>query len=201
MIERAVCRLTISRSARSIGLPVRQTMRVVPGVGDALADLVLHLHLVLVGQDDDAGAGAGSRWPATSSVTIAKTCGDQPRITVWSLSTTCERPLRSSSSLPSMPLVSTPISVLTTKMPPRVTASIESRNGQLPVSPPMVPASSVRMSDIQATSTKPTGRPSAGGAHRAAHTGNAMTTMSAAEATASQPMSAGVPRERVLSKA
>jgi hypothetical protein len=46
-----------------------------------------------------------------------------------------------------------------TKMPPSVTASIESRNHQLPVSPPMVPESSVRMSDIQAIWMKPTRPP------------------------------------------
>ncbi len=43
---------------------------------------------------------------------------------VWSFSSTSERPLRSSSSLPSMPEDRTPISVATTKMPPSVTASI-----------------------------------------------------------------------------
>ena len=39
---------------------------------------------------------------------------------MWPASMTSERPLRSSSSLPSMPVLMTPISALTMKMPPNV---------------------------------------------------------------------------------
>ena len=53
MIDAASCGLTISRSSRSIGLPVRQTTWS-PGRAHLGADLVLHLDLVLVGEDDDA---------------------------------------------------------------------------------------------------------------------------------------------------
>ena len=45
-------------------------------------------------------------------------------MTVWPDSITRERPLRSSSSLPWMPVLMMPIRALMTKMPPSVTASI-----------------------------------------------------------------------------
>lgn len=44
-----------------------------------------------------------------------------------------------------------PIRVLITKMPPNVTASIPSRNVASPSSPPIVPGSSVRSSDIHSS--------------------------------------------------
>ena len=75
---------------------------------------------------------------------MSKTCGDQPRMTVWLSSSTIDRPWRSSSILPVMPVLMTPMSVATTKMPPRVTVSIASTNMTLPESPPIVPGSSVR---------------------------------------------------------
>ena len=56
MIDCASCGLTISRSFRSSGLPVRQMTRVLPVSGSFAADLVLHLHLVLVGEDHDPRA-------------------------------------------------------------------------------------------------------------------------------------------------
>ena len=74
----------------------------------------------------------GSRWRRRARRLIEKTSGDQPRITVWPLSTTNERPLRSSSSLSSMPVKMTPIRVLKTRIPPAVIASMEIRKGQLP---------------------------------------------------------------------
>ena len=77
---------------------------------------------------------------------MSKIEGDQLRMMVWSASSTCERPLRSSSSLPSMPEERMPIRVETTKMPASVTTSMTMRKPQ-PASPPMVPASSVRISD------------------------------------------------------
>ena len=78
-----------------------------------------------------------------SSLMIVKIDSDQPRITVWSFSSTIERPRRSSPSLESMPLAITPIRALTMNRPPRVSASRVSRNRQLPSSPPIVPGSSV----------------------------------------------------------
>ncbi len=75
---------------------------------------------------------------------ISKICADQPRITVWLLSSTRDRPLRSSSSLSCRPVLMMPIRVATMKMPPSVTVSIATTNGTLPTSPPMVPGSSVR---------------------------------------------------------
>ena len=65
-----------------------------------------------------------------------------------------------------------------TKMPPRVTASMARRNGQLAGSPPIVPASRVRISAIQAMATNP-GRspPSASGATPVAQTSGASTTI------------------------
>ena len=101
-----------------------------------------------------------------------------------------------------MPLVSTPISVLITKMPPSVTASIEKRNGQLPRSPPMVPGSSVRMSDAQAISRNPGRAPaSLAGASASSQTRNEIAATSSPETTASHAMSAIGPREIERSKA
>ena len=74
---------------------------------------------------------------------IVKIDSDQPRITVWSFSSTIERPRRRSASLESMPLAITPISALTMNSPPRVSTSRVSRNRQVPSSPPMVPGSRV----------------------------------------------------------
>lgn len=71
---------------------------------------------------------------------------------MWFVSTTRERPLRSSLSLPSRPVLITPMSALMTKIPPNVTASIPRRNPAEPVSPPIVPASRVRMRLAQSRS-------------------------------------------------
>jgi len=54
--------------------------------------------------------------------------------------------LRSSSNALSRPLVRTPIRLLTMKMPPRVTTNMANRKGHDPSSPPIVPASRVRIS-------------------------------------------------------
>ena len=86
-----------------------------------------------------------------SSVRIGKTCSDQPRMTVCSFSTTRERPLRSSSICASRPALSTPINVDITKMPISVTNNVTMRKGQL-VSPAMLPASKVCISEPQAAS-------------------------------------------------
>ena len=91
-----------------------------------------------------------------SSFTTVKICSDHPRITTWSVSTTRERPLRSSSSRFSRPVVRTPMRALTRKMPPMVTRNMTSRKPH-PASPPMVPASRVRMRLSQAPSTNPGG--------------------------------------------
>ena len=68
----------------------------------------------------------------TSSEMMGKIWADQPRMTVWPRSTTFERPLRSASIWASMPVVSTPMSALTTKMPPIVTASMAKRKPHEP---------------------------------------------------------------------
>ena len=92
---------------------------------------------------------------------MVNTWGDQPRMTVWPVSTTCERPRRRSLSRPSRPLASTPISALTMKMPPRVMANPTSRNDH-PVSPATVPVSTVRMVTCQSASAKLSSSPPAG---------------------------------------
>ena len=98
------------------------------GVAHFGANLVFHLDFVLVGQDDNAGFGFAFVGDFEFR-RIVNTWSDQPRIRVWPCSSTSERPLRRSSILPSMPDVSTPISVLTMKMPPRVTPSMVRRKG------------------------------------------------------------------------
>ena len=148
MIEREVCGLTMARSARSVGSPLAADDARVAQFADLGGDLVLHLDLVLVGHDDDARTACGSALAMTSSEMMSKIDGDQLRMMVWSFSSTRERPLRNSSSLLSMPARSTPIRAETTKMPPSVTTSMTRRKAQ-PVSPPMVPVSSVRISASQ----------------------------------------------------
>ena len=59
-----------------------------------------------------------------SSRRMVKIESDQPRTTVWSDSSTIERPRRRSASLVSMPAAITPIRALTMKRPPIVRASI-----------------------------------------------------------------------------
>ena len=55
MMERASVGLTTVRSLGSSGSPLRQTTWVLPGVGQAGADLVVHLAFVFVGEDGHAG--------------------------------------------------------------------------------------------------------------------------------------------------
>ena len=70
----------------------------------------------------------------TSSVTIVKTCSDQPRITMCPVSMIRDWPLRSCSNLLFSPLESTPTSALTMKIPPSEATNINATNGALPVS-------------------------------------------------------------------
>ena len=90
-----------------------------------------------------------------SSSTIVKIDWLQPRMTVWPSSMTRERPLRSSSRRPSIPVEMMPMRIATMKMPPIVISSIASRKPGRPVSPPIVPESRVRSRLIHAMSRKP----------------------------------------------
>ena len=80
----------------------------------------------------------------TSSWMIGKTLLLQPRMSVWSVSSTRERPLRSSSTLASNAPETMPMRLATMMRPPTVTTSIRMRKSQ-PSSAPMVPGSRVRM--------------------------------------------------------
>ena len=193
-IEREVPRLASARSPWSIGSPVRQTIRVRP-VDPTLSRISSSITTLSFGARTTMHARGRLAFAWTSSEMTVKICCDQPRITVWPASMTRERPLRSSSSFPSMPLLMTPIRALMTKMPPKVTASIPARKSSGPWSPPMVPESRVRRSAIQSRSPRPYSPPVA-----RATTIETMT-MTAADASARPPMSAIVPRAMKLSKA
>ena len=65
-------------------------------------DLVLHLDLVAVGEDDDARSLAAELASASSAM-MSTIDGDQLRMMVWPVSSTRERPLRSSAILASSP--------------------------------------------------------------------------------------------------
>ena len=132
-----------------------------------------------------------------SSEMMSKIDGDQLRMIVWSFSSTRERPLRNSSSLLSTPALSTPISAETMKMPPSVTISMTMRNAQ-PTSPPIVPASRVRISDSQNASMNDNGEPPSGVIPVTARSAPAMMMISS-ETTASQPISAIGPAAMDLS--
>ena len=128
---------------------------------------------------------------------MSKIEADQLRMMVWSFSSTSERPLRNSSSLPSRPELNTPISADTTKMPPSVTASMTQRKAQ-PASPPMVPESSVRIRLSHTASPKSSGPPPSGAIANSTITAPA-TTITISEITASQPISAIGPAAMDLS--
>ena len=85
----------------------------------------------------------------------------------------------------------------TTKMPASVTNSMTRRKAQ-PVSPPIVPESSVRISDSQNASKKFSGSPPSG-AMRVTARKAAAAMMISREATASQPISAMGPAAMLLS--
>ena len=98
----------MSRSVRSTGLPVRQTRRVLPvepilsRSSSSISTLSLSAKMAI----QERG------WLAlaiTNSEMMVKIWGDQPKITVCPSSMTSERPLRSSSTFPSIPLVKTPM--------------------------------------------------------------------------------------------
>lgn len=93
-----------------------------------------------------------------------------------------------------MPLESTPISALTTKIPAIVIASEASRKGH-PASPPIVPGSKARVRLSQVVSRKP---PSPSAAATTASK-TAPTITSSSVAAASQATMAGVPRDIVES--
>ncbi|CAN7469707.1 hypothetical protein LJR245_003096 [Rhizobium leguminosarum] len=123
--------------------------------------------------------------------------GDQLKMIVWSFSSTCERPLRRSSSFSSRPELSTPIRAEKTKMPDMVTTRETPRKGQ-PISPPIVPASMVRISDSQAPSTKLRCSPPSGAMPVSASTRPAAM-MTTSDITASQPIRAIGPAAMLLS--
>ncbi len=89
--------------------------------------------------------------------------------------------------------------MLMTKMPPKVTSSMLMRNAQ-PVSPPMVPESSVRIKLCQIASVKLSCSPPSGDIPTTV-TNPAITTTTSAESRPSRPIRAIVPRDMVLSKA
>ena len=130
--ERAVSWLLSRRSSMSIGEPERQTTRVPRRSGtltlssSSMSTLSRSARITMTGSLRLSLA-------CVSSEMIVKIESDQPRITVWSSSSTIERPRRRSASLESMPLARTPIRALTMNRPPRVSASRVSRNRQLAV--------------------------------------------------------------------
>ena len=181
-----------------MGSPLRQMIRVffVSGTLAAISSSISTLSI------SDMMTMRGRRrlsLAITSSETTSKIEGDQLKMIVWSCSSTSERPLRSSSSLPSRPVLSTPISAETTKMPANVTSSITSRKPQ-PASPPIVPESRVRISDAQVPSMKPIGASPAGEIWVMARNAPAIA-MRASETRPSQPISATVPAAMLLSNA
>jgi hypothetical protein len=72
------------------------------------------------------------RLATTSSPRMAKIWLDQPRMTVWSFSTTNDRPLRSSCSRPITPLPISPMKVPPTNMLVKLSTSIAAMNDTPP---------------------------------------------------------------------
>ena len=136
-----------------------------------------------------------------SSPMIENTLSDQPRMSVWPVSITFERPLRSSSSRDSRPDVIVPMRMDTMKMPAIVTTSMGKRSPQ-PSSPERLPASSVRIRLCQAPSVKSRWLFGSDGSTPMPSANSTMAVMitTAAETSASHPISAMGPRESVFSK-
>ncbi len=196
MIALAVSGLTSSRSARLSGLPERQITRVRPV--SPRRDLISSSMSAL--SRSARMTTRERRWPwlaLTSSSMTVNTCSDQPSRIVWPCSMRRDLPLRSWAMRFSRPVVSTPISELTMKMPPMVTVSIRPRNTGLPVSPPMVPGSMARIRVIHVTPSQP---PFFSVSMWVKLATRAVTSaMSTIDAKPSQPIKAGVPRSIVPS--
>ena len=120
-------------------------------------------------------------------------------MTVWFSSRRRECPFRRSSSLASMAEDKIPIKVLITNTPPMVTMSMAIRNPQ-PASPPMVPASSVRIRLRQNASQKPNGDSPSGEILKTVTT-TAMKPIITTDEIASHKINAPDPFEKVLSTA
>jgi len=130
---------------------------------------------------------------------IVKIESDQPRITVWSFSSTIERPRRRSASLVSMPAAITPMRALTMKRPAIVSTSIVSRKRHWrSPSPATVPGSSAWKRFCISSRRKPRSSPPSRSPKTATRT--VKKRISASVATHSQAISAGVPRDMLLSK-
>ena len=140
--DRAVRWLLRARSSMSIGEPERQITRV-PRKSSTLARRSSSISTLSRSASTTITGLRRLSLAMVSSRTIVKIESDQPRITVWSFSSTIERPRRSSASLVSMPAAITPISALTMNRPPIVSTSIVSRKRHCPApSPATVPGSS-----------------------------------------------------------
>ena len=183
-------------SCKSLVSPLRQMMRVLPvdgslaAISSSISTLSLLAMITMRGFLRLALA-------IVSSEIISKIDGDQLKIIVWSFSSTSERPLRSSSSLLSIPALRTPISAETMKIPANVTSSITMRKPQ-PASPPIVPESKVRISDSHVASTKLNGWLPSGATWVTARNAPA-TAIIMSDISASQPISAIGPLAIVLS--
>ncbi len=116
---------------------------------------------------------------------------------MWSLSRTRERPLRSSSTLLSKALVSTPIRLAMMKMPPRVTTSMSERKPQ-----PCVAAHGAGVEGAHQTTPEDVDEVAVVGVSgnaRNTHTRTLTTATSAMVARPSRPINAMVPRDIQLS--
>ena len=197
MIDFAAPGLMIDRSLRSHGSPLRQITSTPFSFG---AFLAISSSISTLSRSARIAIRAvfPSVFASESSDRMSTIDGDQLRITVWPVSSTRERPLRSSAIFASSPLESTPIKAENTKMPAMVTTSITMRYGQ-PLSSPTVPLSSVRISDSQPVSMKSCGRCSPSGAMPTITMNRLAATMIASDTAASHPISATVPADMLLS--
>jgi hypothetical protein len=200
MMERADSWLPMRRSVTSTGEPVRQMTRV-PRRSPARSRISSSISTLSRGARITTAARLRLSFAIASSPRIVITASDQPRISVWSVSSTRERPRRSSISRVSSAVEITPMSALTTNSPATVSSSIHSRNRHEPESPATVPGSSACMRLLKSCWRTPGRSPSVAGASPVASTTTEKTTMRTSVATASQPTSADAPRDMLLSNA
>ncbi len=196
MMLRASDGLTMARSVRLFGSPVRQMTLVLPRlpaatrISSSISTLSLSASTTMLARPLDSLAMA-------NSCTMEWILEFQPRMRVWSDSRTRDLPLRSSSILVSKAPDTMPIRLATMIRPPTVITSISARKPQ-PASPPIVPGSRVRISPPHRMSMK-SPSPALSGKARKTHTSTLTTTTSAMVARPNRPISAMVPRDIQLS--
>ncbi len=141
MIDLAVSGRAIARSRRSITLPVRQMTRVPRRSGNRVR-MASSISTLSRSARITTAALRSLSLAIDSSESTVKTRSDQPSTSVWPVSSTGERPLRSSPRRWSTAVAITPMKALKMMMPANVSVSWRAMKSAFEVSSAVtVPAS------------------------------------------------------------